>query len=958
MALSTKDAEISSNRLVQQPGKPGNKGVGLVIVEDGDWTCPRCHKKNYSNTTTCGNRSCNGSPILRNQFLSSSDAKLFTHRSLAMRTSHKFEKPQTNEEGQTINSSHSLLSSLRNPEWKCETCGEVNSTSNRFCKQCYLAHCSPLRPNSPTEGPSIAAFRGTSLSSSQQSLGAHHNSTAPSNTTHIKKGLRLTGVSKWICPVCQEENSTNSRHCQTNLCNGLQPAPQEIPVIDEVPNIREISGVLKAARGPPGEYLSHSETNIEHVHGARHRPEFLALSETFHHRASTGAQQPPQQSVERLQGRKGWTCERCGNFNFYGRTVCNIRSCRAPCPSLHGRGLHLTGGGGAAAPSGQKEERKGWTCGECGNFNYQSRRVCNIRTCRAPRPSAIPLSLSPSPNQGSFRSFGPLIDEVGPSKASNGQYGSYPIVQHSQHSRTHSGISTVSNYHSGQNDHIGPHTSMANGLGQSTNGRNDNKEERKGWTCQECGNFNYQSRRVCNIRTCRAPRPFSHQQNSPPPISGSPTNPNMRSNHHLPHPSLPVQSGQIHNAPAPQINGHANSVGSQHKGGWNCPRCGNFNFTSRNVCNMRRCRLPRPTSEGNGALPNGVGLGPGQVPMPVPAHQRPGGLACETNLPRNGNVSSIREEDADGNIGWTCQECGNFNFESRRVCNRRRCRAPRYVSTRGWKHQYQPQAAKATHNQRGPSDECGAVPHIGQTHGSLSGTAPSLIGDEGIHIPRQQHGMHATQENVSRWTWQDGNGNAPSFFQKQYEEQKKKKAATINTQHSSFSRASPPPLNGTPTGLDFPLTSLSSHNLGAVRGNIWDDHDSEGDLNKTSNAVAPSILPDGETTNGHRYTGSRVHLSHIHADLTATFPSQAVGGPTKSNGHSYHHSLRRASEATIKSIGTTALHMSGLSLRDNDGGGSSSLGWFQREGNREGNNAMSSVFRNSGNLSLTGTSWK
>lgn len=66
---------------------------------------------------------------------------------------------------------------------------------------------------------------------------------------------------------------------------------------------------------------------------------------------------------------------------------------------------------------------------------------------------------------------------------------------------------------------------------------------------------------------------------------------------------------------------------------WECKVCGNKNYSWRHVCNMRRCRAPKP----------------GYLTEPVP----PG--------------------------SWPCLSCGNLNYAERLICNMRKCRAPRQM---------------------------------------------------------------------------------------------------------------------------------------------------------------------------------------------------------------------------------------------------------------------------------------
>eukprot|EP00924_Labyrinthula_sp_SR-Ha-C_P013334 snap_masked-scaffold_45-processed-gene-1.72-mRNA-1 protein AED:1.00 eAED:1.00 QI:0/-1/0/0/-1/1/1/0/352 len=64
---------------------------------------------------------------------------------------------------------------------------------------------------------------------------------------------------------------------------------------------------------------------------------------------------------------------------------------------------------------------------------------------------------------------------------------------------------------------------------------------------------------------------------------------------------------------------------------WICQVCGNKNYSWRHVCNMRKCRAPKPGGFG-------VNTPPGS---------------------------------------WACLSCGNLNYAERVVCNMRKCRAPK-----------------------------------------------------------------------------------------------------------------------------------------------------------------------------------------------------------------------------------------------------------------------------------------
>ncbi|EPS60111.1 hypothetical protein M569_14692, partial [Genlisea aurea] len=70
---------------------------------------------------------------------------------------------------------------------------------------------------------------------------------------------------------------------------------------------------------------------------------------------------------------------------------------------------------------------------------------------------------------------------------------------------------------------------------------------------------------------------------------------------------------------------------------WTCPKCGNINFSFRNVCNMRKCNTPKPGSQ----------------------DAKPG--------------KSSKPEVPEGS--WKCEKCNNINYPFRTKCNRQNCGA-------------------------------------------------------------------------------------------------------------------------------------------------------------------------------------------------------------------------------------------------------------------------------------------
>ncbi|KAM0831514.1 hypothetical protein ACQ4PT_065478 [Festuca glaucescens] len=75
-----------------------------------------------------------------------------------------------------------------------------------------------------------------------------------------------------------------------------------------------------------------------------------------------------------------WECPTCKNVNFAFRNTCNMKKCGAPRP---------TSGANSSSARKDKDAPEGsWTCPECNNLNYPFRTVCNRKGCSSDKPTS------------------------------------------------------------------------------------------------------------------------------------------------------------------------------------------------------------------------------------------------------------------------------------------------------------------------------------------------------------------------------------------------------------------------------------------------------------------------------------------------------------------------------------------------------------------------------------------
>jgi len=432
-------------------------------------------------------------------------------------------------------------------------------------------------------------------------------------------------------------------------------------------------------------------------------------------------EQPPQKRARTDGGEGGWTCAKCGNFNFEGRVVCNRRTCSAPkdgsIPPVNTR----------AGDSGSGEGG-GWTCVKCGNFNFEGRTVCNRRVCSAPREASMPGPIMPAhQNFNTGRSAGHNALSDGSGSDRDGWI-CVKCGNHNFEGRIKCNRRTCSAPR--EESLPGPNVSAPEPFNIRAPGGPGilGGGGEGGWTCVKCGNFNFEGRMVCNRRTCSAPR----EQSVRVPIVTAPQQVNTGCGSGG---GISMGSG-VEGGWDCKLCGNHNYEGRIYcnrrtcsaPGPWTCSACGNHNFAGRMVCNRKTCSAPMPpppagvqpagaqprstvgTPSWRPAMPpaRGPAIKPVLGPKSLAASAQPAAQAIAmlqaaglANVPgvaegiktiiatvgpaaaQPGGAAAGRSQGGPGvqapikDGSWLCADCGNINFPNRDVCNRKVCSRPR-----------------------------------------------------------------------------------------------------------------------------------------------------------------------------------------------------------------------------------------------------------------------------------------
>mmetsp|Transcript_34912 Transcript_34912/g.64638 ORF Transcript_34912/g.64638 Transcript_34912/m.64638 type:complete len:694 (-) Transcript_34912:543-2624(-) len=443
------DSEETQSKAVlkKSAGTPGPQ-IGLVIVDDGsDWVGPECGNINLPSRAPS---SAPETKAVKPKFpanpedMKVEDPEKSKNWELREDTTDEKEKKASALDG--ISTVAQPQKALAAGEWTCKSCGNLNHASRRFCSACYRERAG-----------AVESFDGASANG--------QNGGAP----------------MWRCQKCHGANFAHELVCPTPGC--LTPAPTG-----------------------GGATRPHAQANVMDTRDLyRMNGRGRDTSQQRLKRGNPGKKQGGRRDGSGGIGEKraGWYCERCNNFNFEGRLFCNIRTCRAPPPAPSSRRQGASG----RLP----DDRKGWVCVECGNFNYESRKVCNMRACRAPRPQSVVSSQGAFPPKSSPVKAEAEAEGGGqnPSPATEPGWDCPRCGNYNFHGRKLCNMRKCREPRP-ENPELRHSTSprRSGGSRRDTPGvRRDDGGGKLGWTCEECGNFNFDTRRICNRRTCRVPRP-------------------------------------------------------------------------------------------------------------------------------------------------------------------------------------------------------------------------------------------------------------------------------------------------------------------------------------------------------------------------------------------------------------------------------------------------------------------
>ncbi|KAL8156915.1 ranBP2-type zinc finger protein At1g67325-like [Apium graveolens] len=253
----------------------------------------------------------------------------------------------------------------------------------------------------------------------------------------------------------------------------------------------------------------------------------------------------------------------------------------------------------ARTDGGRREDD--WTCPTCGNVNFSFRTTCNMRNCTQPRPADHSLKYAAKPMQ-TPRGYSSSAPYVGPAAPSSMYMGVQPYG------------SSVFN---------GGSVPPFNVPGAGNSGFNYNYNTRLP------GGSPYQS----PLRLS-GPPPYSNGA-----VIGNGGMYGMPPSYNRYGLGMPIGHPPMGPGPGfyPEDRLPKKIADGARDNDWKCPKCGNVNFSFREVCNMRKCDTPKPGSQ----------------------------------VAKSGK--NPRPEMPEGS--WKCEKCNNINYPFRTKCNRQNCGA-------------------------------------------------------------------------------------------------------------------------------------------------------------------------------------------------------------------------------------------------------------------------------------------
>lgn len=280
----------------------------------------------------------------------------------------------------------------------------------------------------------------------------------------------------------------------------------------------------------------------------------------------------PSHKQQRMDLEEGqWACGKCGNVNFAGRAICNMRSC------------------------GARKEEGPWVCPGCGNENRPGKLFCNMRKCGLAKPGLTAQELQaqqqasldgPPPHIGGkgLGGKGGSALPAGSWKCVGCGNSNFPTRDRCNGKNCGRLREEVDGGEIETSDLGGGMPAMGKGVaglvggcgGGFGKGGGGNAPEGS-WACLICKNVNFPNRTECNGKGCGQPR-SSVDGGAPVPDVGGPAV------------AFRANMG-AYNSVAP---GNGAPAGS-----WSCPSCNNVNYPNRDSCNKRNCGQPRPSPSAN-----------------------------------------------------------------------------------------------------------------------------------------------------------------------------------------------------------------------------------------------------------------------------------------------------------------------------------------------------------------------